>query len=337
MKRYSFDPESLSYEYIDEPKFYKPTKIVLLSLALLCMVFLIFWLYLSVFKFDLPKTAILKRQSAVWESKINVLDHQLFIYEQTLEGLEQRDDDVYRSILGLNPIPDDIRNSGLEGVNRYKDFDELGANSKLKMTILKLDNITKRLYVQSRAFDELALMSKQAGDMISCVPSVPPFLPEIGKYRLTSRFGYRTDPVYGGSENHQGVDFAMDRGRPVYATGDAIVESVINQYRGYGNTIVLNHGYGYQTRYAHLHTTEVTPGMRVSRGDRIGTVGNTGKSTGPHLHYEVIYMKRNINPLNFMDINMPTEEYLAMIRKRQDESLLGKRSSSLELLKKGKK
>lgn len=336
MPKYTYNPQTMEYELRDNPKFLKPISIVLLVVGSVAMVFVYFWLYLSVFNFELPKTAKLKRQRAEWETRMSLLDKQLDIYEKTLTGIEQRDDDVYRSIYGLQPIPEELRNSGLEGVNRYTDLERLGANSRLKHSVLRIDNITKRVYLRSKALDEVYLISQKAGDMIACVPSVPPIIPIKGQFRLSSGFGYRTDPVYGGGESHGGQDFALKKGSPVFATGDAVVEKVSYQYRGYGNYIILNHGYGYQTRYAHLNTIEVAEGMSIKRGEKIGTVGSTGKSTGPHLHYEVIYMGKRINPRNFMDTNIPEDEYMAMIQKRSEDSPIGKRASTMELLRKGK-
>ena len=175
--------------------------------------------------------------------------------------------------------------------------------------MLRADALMKRVYVNSKSLDEVAQVAARSGDMMSCVPNVPPLLPEPGTFYLSSSFGYRTDPIYGDSRRHQGQDFASTIGNPVYATGDAVVEKTAFQSRGYGNEIILDHGYGYETRYAHLNTIEVAEGMKVHRGDRIGTLGNTGKSTGPHLHYEVLYMGARVNPMNYMDINMPVEEY----------------------------
>ena len=169
--------------------------------------------------------------------------------------------------------------------------------------------------------------------MISCVPNVPPLMTSPGNFRLSSGFGYREDPVYGGAERHVGQDFAADKGTPVYVTGDGVVEKTSFQFRGYGNEIVIDHGYGYKTRYAHLNTIEVTEGMKLSRGDRIGTVGSTGKSTGNHLHYEVIYMGERKNPRNYMDVDMPADEYAALINRRGAENPVGKRSSTMELLR----
>ena len=298
------------------------------------LVALFFYLYVDVLQLELPKTAHLKREHARWEARLEVMDSRLSLYESALKGLEQRDDELYRSIYGLTPIPAQIRNSGLESASVSSGLlDSLGANSKLRSTILSIDALTKRTYIQSKALSEVEMVARQAGDMISCVPNVPPLMTTPGNFRLSSGFGYREDPVYGGAERHVGQDFAADKGTPVYVTGDGVVEKTSFQFRGYGNEIVIDHGYGYKTRYAHLNTIEVTEGMKLSRGDRIGTVGSTGKSTGNHLHYEVIYMGERKNPRNYMDVDMPADEYAALINRRGAENPVGKRSSTMELLR----
>ncbi len=336
MAKYVFNPDTLTYDTPTVPKFRRPLRMALLVIAGIGLVFMYFWIYTSVLGLDLPKTAYLKRRHARLEAKINVLNMELDQSERTLNGIESRDDDVYRSIYGLSPIPAEVKNSGLEGVNRYAELQRLGANSALKRTVLRADALMKRVYVNSKSLDEVAQVAAQSGDMMSCVPNVPPILPKPGTFYLSSGFGFRTDPIYGDSRRHQGQDFASFIGNPVYATGDAVVKKVSFQYRGYGNEIVLDHGYGYETRYAHLNTIEVAEGMKVHRGDRIGTVGNTGKSTGAHLHYEVLYMGGRVNPMNYLDINMPVEEYQAMVDRRREEYMNEHTTSTMELLRRGR-
>ena len=333
MPKYSLNPGTLMDETRNEPR---GRRILHISLAVLLaagFVILYFWIYTSVLKWDLPRTAMLKRKAAAWEARIEVLDSRLQLYERTLSGIEQRDDEVYRSIYGLGAIPDEVKHAGLGGMNRYAAFDALGGHSSLGWSVRRLDDLTKRAYIQSKALDEVGQLAREAGDMIACVPSVPPLLPDASKVHLSSGFGLREDPVYGGGEHHGGQDFATATGTPVYATGDGVVVSASFQFSGYGNEVVIDHGFGYQTRYAHLHTIIINEGMKVKRGEQIGTVGATGKVTGSHLHYEVIYQGNRVNPMNFMDFNMPLDEYRAMVDKRREDSPVGKRSSTTELLR----
>lgn len=336
MPRYILNPQTLEYEVHEEPKSLKYLRLAgFVALAVVCVGFN-FWLYVSVLGKDLPRTAHLKREHAEWESKVEVLNRRLDIYDRTLVGIEQRDGDVYRSIYGLSPIPESVKNSGLGGARRYDALGASGAGADLMVAVHHIDNLIKRTYVQSKALDETGQVSRQAGDMISSVPSVPPLNPDRNSVRLSSPYGYRTDPVYGGGEYHRGQDFATARGVPVYVTGDGVVESVNYRFSGYGNEVIVNHGFGYKTRYAHLNSIEVAAGMKVSRGDRIATVGSTGKSTGPHLHYEVIYRNAAVNPMLYMDFNMPVDEYRAMIMKRGADSARDRQSSTMELLRRMK-
>ena len=180
--------------------------------------------------------------------------------------------------------------------------------------------LTKKAYVQSKSFDEVASLSRRAGEMASCIPAIPPMNPDPKKYRYTSAFGYRSDPFTGRSKRHTGVDFAMKPGNPIYATGDGVVESVKFELFGYGNQIVIDHGFGYKTRYAHMKTVGVSEGMKVKRGECIGLSGNSGRSSGPHLHYEVIYKGNHVNPYNYFDLTITPEEYATMVQDIADAS-----------------
>ena len=178
MPKYVFNPETLLYEEKKEFKYLKHVKIAVAVLAAAGFVFLYFWLWTSVLHWDLPKTGILKRQAALWEAKMEVLEGRLDLYDRTLTGIEQRDDEVYRSIYGLGSIPEEVKNSGLGGQNRYAELDRLGTNSSLGWSVRWLDNLTKRVYIRSKALDEVGQLARVAGDMISCVPSVPPLVPD---------------------------------------------------------------------------------------------------------------------------------------------------------------
>ena len=295
-------------------------KSVMLFAGSLALAVLYFWIYTSVLGLELPKTIILKKRNAAWASRMEVMNRQLDGYEDALASLQMRDDDIYRSIFGMHEIPAEVRNAGFGGVNRYAHLDGVGQGGLLKNTAVRMDVLTKKSYVQSKSFDEVAQLSKRAGDMASCIPAIPPINPDPSKYRLSSGFGYRTDPVYGRSARHTGVDFAMKPGNPIYSTGDGVVESVKFEFFGYGNQVVIDHGFGYKTRYAHMRNIGVVEGMKVKRGECIGESGNSGKSTGPHLHYEVIYKGSPVNPSNYYDLAITPEEYAEMVQNTADLS-----------------
>jgi murein DD-endopeptidase MepM/ murein hydrolase activator NlpD len=185
---------------------------------------------------------------------------------------------------------------------------------------VRLDILTKKTYIQSKSFDEIAHLSKRAGDMASCIPAISPVTTDRRIYRLSSSFGYRADPFSGRTKRHTGVDFALKPGNPIYATGDGVVESVKFELFGYGNQVLINHGFGYKTRYAHLKTVGVAEGMKIKRGECIGLSGNSGRSSGPHLHYEVLYKDRHVNPANYYDLTITPDEYATMVQNTADAS-----------------
>ena len=320
IKKYTFNPRTLSYEVKKRSKSSRIVRSVVLFAGSVMLSVLYFWVYTSVLGLELPKTIVLKKRNAEWASRMEVMNRQLDRYDESLTALQMRDDDIYRSIFGMNEIPAEVRNAGFGGVNRYAHYDGIGHGGLLKNTAVRLDMLTKKTYVQSRSFDEVALLSKRAGDMAVCIPAIPPINPDPSKYRLSSSFGYRSDPFSGRSARHTGVDFAMKPGNPIYATGDGVVESVKFEFFGYGNQVVIDHGFGYKTRYAHLKSVGVVEGMKVKRGECIGQSGNSGRSSGPHLHYEVLYKGNFVNPANYYDLSITPDEYAEMVQNTADAS-----------------
>ena len=264
--------------------------------------------------FELPKTAILRKQNAELTSRVTLLNKQMEQHDEALYALQVRDDGIYRSIFGLNAIPEGVRNAGFNGVNRYSEYD--GA---LKETAQKLDLLMKKTCVQSKSFDEVSLLSKRMEEMLICIPAIPPMVPDKSKYHFSSPFGWRFHPIYRTLKMHTGVDLVMDVGTPIYATGDGVVHTVKSEPTGYGRQIVIDHGFGYMTRYAHMYKLILPVGTPVKRGDCVGLSGNSGSSTGAHLHYEVLYKGNQVNPSNYFDLSMTPEEYMTMIRPYENE------------------
>ena len=319
-RKYSLNPETLLYELREVSRRTIFAKATLVFLGSVALALLYFFLYTSVLGNESPKMAVLKMENARWVSRMEVLNRRLDSYEATLKALETRNDDIYRSIFGMSEIPQELRESGFGGLNRYEYLAGARPGSQLLQTTVRLDHLTKETYVQSKSFDEVATLSRRAGDMASCIPAIPPFSPEKGKYTLSSPFGYRSDPISGVTKYHDGQDFAMKPGTPIYTTGDGVVEYVKFSFTGYGNEILIDHGFGYKTRYAHMSAISVAEGMKLKRGDCIGESGNSGKSTGPHLHYEVLYRDERVNPMNYLDMDMSVKEYSEMVRKRGTET-----------------
>ena len=209
-KHYIFNSKTLSYEVKTRSTRSRVFKTLVMFAVSLGMAVLYFWLYSSVLGFEPPKTALLKKQSAQWEAKAKVLNRQLDDYNDALTTLQMRDDEIYRSLFGMNEIPSEVRNAGFGGVNRYAHYDDIDPDGVLKKTAVRIDVLTKKTYVQSKSFDEVAQLSRRAGEMASCIPAIPPMNPDKSKYRLSSSFGYRRDPFTGRSKRHTGVDFATD-------------------------------------------------------------------------------------------------------------------------------
>lgn len=314
MKRFSINKVTLKFEVYRLPAWRAVLHFIGMAICAVGIVCAFSWFWFIKLGNDLPKTAILKAQNDAWQARMEVIRHKLDVYDEGLRGIEARNNKVYRSIFALDPIYDTLqRDSSL---------------NEMKALAARLDAVQERMDRQMEAMGEVAQVAKTAGDMVSCIPAVPPLLPKKGLYHLSSGFGVRTDPIYGSLARHSGQDFAAKKGTPVYATGDGEVSVVDFKYTGYGNEVVIDHGFGYKTRYAHLNSIDVGVGQHVHRGDKIGEVGRSGKSTGPHLHYEVLYKGNAVNPMSFMDMDMPVEEYRAMIRKRRTENLTTRPSTS---------
>ncbi|MBQ7269720.1 MAG: M23 family metallopeptidase [Bacteroidales bacterium] len=245
-------------------------------------------LYFGLLRLEPPKTAVMRLRLDRLKSRVELLTARTGPCEERLRTVEGRSDYVYRPLYGMDPL----RRAGEPAAGAEWDPDILS---------VRLDSLYRRVSLQEMVLDELLKVHAQTGEMQQCLPSIPP-IDTSAAYHLSSRFGWRTDPVFGGAEGHSGVDIAMRRGSPVYVTGDGIVEEASFNIGGYGRVVTVNHGFGYKTRYAHLNRMYVHEGQRVKRGTLIGTVGTTGKSTGPHLHYEVRYRGTPVNPMNFMDL-----------------------------------
>ena len=285
---------------------------LLLSFIVGGMLFLFYmWFYVFVLGADLPKTAILKLQNAIWSTRMDQMSKQLDRYDQLLSLMEMRDNRIYRSVYGLDEIPQAVRGSGLGGEHRYA---ALEGTALLDIT-RRLDVLEKRAYIQSKSFDDVAAVQQTAGDMALHIPAIPPMDTDPSTYRMSSPFGYRSDPLLGYTKRHTGMDFACPPGNPIYATGDGVVVLAKYDHSGYGRHVEIDHGFGYVTRYAHMSRLDVEDGQVVRRGDCIGLSGRSGRITGPHLHYEVIYRGNYVNPAWYMDLDMPSKDYMEMVRK----------------------
>ena len=262
--------------------------------------------------FGLPSEKELKSENSRLLSQYKLMSRELDNALAVLEDIRMRDDNLYRVMFNADPIPEDVRQFDFAGTARYDSLESMDNARLVIATTAKLDLLKRQLYVQSNSFDEIVQMYRGKDEMYKCIPAIQPVANKNLK-QMASGYGNRIDPIYGTVRYHAGMDFSAAVGTDIYATGDGTVEDA-GWESGYGNCVVINHGYGYKTRYAHMSRIGVRRGEKVIRGQVIGAVGNTGKSTGPHLHYEVIVKGRTVNPVNYYYLDLTPEEYDEMIK-----------------------
>lgn len=309
-KKYHFNPETLQMEQVTYTPMYwlKKSGSYLLGGTLIGVLF--FFLFFSFF--PSPREKQIRKQKETLEMQYNMLSHQVDQMQLVLTDLQQRDDNLYRSMFQAEPIP---RSSRLGATLRVAYYDSLAmmTNSQVAADLTrKIDMLERQIYVQAKSYDEIVEMVKTREIRIENIPAIQPVL-NRDLTRVASGYGWRNDPVYHTPRFHAGMDFTAPTGTDVYATGNAVVEFV-GWKQGYGNCVILDHGFNYQTLYAHLSKALVRKKQKVKRGDVIALVGNTGKSTGSHLHYEVHYKNKPIDPRNFYFQDLSPEEYDRMVQ-----------------------
>jgi len=308
--KYYYDTKTLNYKPIDSTGVdkFKNFIIYFTSSAILAFfIILIFFQY-----FDSPKEKRLKNEINNLTTQYEFINNNLKQIELVLDDIQKRDDNIYRTIFEADPIPTSIRKQGFGGVNRYKKLSGYSNSDLIINTTKKIDQLTKQLYLQSKSFDEIIELAKNKSEMLASLPAIQPVANKDLK-RMASGYGYRIHPIYKTRKMHYGMDFSAKIGTEIYATGDGVVSKVKRSKRGYGNYVKINHGFGYETLYAHMSKYIVKKGQKVKRGEVIGYVGNTGISTAPHLHYEVRKDNKKINPVNFYYNDLTPEEYEKML------------------------
>ncbi|HOD11091.1 MAG TPA: peptidoglycan DD-metalloendopeptidase family protein, partial [Flavobacterium sp.] len=295
--KYYFDTESLAYRKI-KPKLSKKLGYIgLFILASALFGFLCFVVLLNTPFFETPKDRLQAREIETMKLRYSILNKKMEQIDEVLESIEERDNNIYRAYFNTSPIPTEQRKAGFGGVNRYKELEGFNNSDLVINTSKKVDVISKELAIQSKSLDEILALAKQKNKLLAAIPAIQPVKNEQLK-RMASGFGYRSDPFTKARKMHQGMDFTSPTGTPIFATGDGVVRRADNTASGYGNHIVIQHGYGYETLYGHLSKYKCKAGQRVKRGDIIGYVGSTGRSEAPHLHYEVHKDGKPVNPIN---------------------------------------
>lgn len=318
--KYIFNTKTLAYEELKRSRSEKiaRTIVFLLSSAAFAIVIIV----VSFMFFKSPKERMLERELEQYKLQTEIFNNRIDKMQGVLSELTDKDDNIYRIIFEAEPISKDIRQAGYGGAYRYAALEGYNNSDLLISTAKKLDKIASQIYVQSKSFDEVFEMAKNKEKMLASLPAIQPVNNKDLK-RIASYFGMRIDPIYKVNKFHKGIDFSAPKGTPIFATGDGIVIKTRKSKRGYGNTTEIDHGYGYHTFYAHQSEILVKKGQKVSRGQIIGKVGNTGKSTAPHLHYEVKKNGRVVNPIYYFYNDLTPEEYelLLDLSKRPSQSL----------------
>ena len=305
-KRYIFNQLTQDFEVLETSKSRTFLRILLISLSVLGIAFLFAVLLFTFIKS--PKEKAQARELEYMKLKYEILNDRLDDLEVLMTDMEQRDNNLYRVMFEADPIPSQVRRSGFSDADRYADLYGYMNSDLVVSAARKLDVIASQLYNQSVSYDSLFVMARNKADMLAHIPAIFPLKETEVKY-ISSYFGYRPDPIYKIEKFHSGMEFTAALGTEAYATGDGVVFDVERNDWGYGNVVILDHGYGYKTRYAHLLKPAVRKGQKVKRGQLIGYIGATGKATGVHLHYEVLKNDEQIDPINFFYQDLTPDEY----------------------------
>ena len=305
-KHYIFNQLTQDFEVLETSKSRTFLRILLISLSVLGIAFLFAVLLFTFIKS--PKEKAQARELEYMKLKYEILNDRLDDLEVLMTDMEQRDNNLYRVMFEADPIPSQVRRSGFSDADSYADFYGYMNSDLVVSAARKLDVIASQLYNQSVSYDSLFVMARNKADMLAHIPAIFPLKETEVKY-ISSYFGYRPDPIYKIEKFHSGMDFSAALGTEAYATGDGVVYDVERNDWGYGNVVILDHGYGYKTRYAHLLKPAVRKGQKVKRGQLIGYIGATGKATGVHLHYEVLKNDNQIDPINFFYQDLTPDEY----------------------------
>lgn len=310
-KKYRFNPQTLSYERVKR-SFGERIVRGLIFTAPTIALSLVFAFIIS-YRITSPKEKSLQRENTELKKEFKEVQKRLALIDQVTEIIRQRDEDMYRTALGASSFPEELRLLGIGGSDSYKSYRGKSNGELLISTYSKLDELERKLHAQSLSFQELVELASERQNRLASLPAIQP-VSNKDLTRVASGYGWRTDPVYGTKKMHWGIDFTAPVGADVYATGDGVVETIRENSWGYGKELVINHGFGYKTRYAHLSKFLVRVGDKVKRGDRIALVGNSGKSTGPHCHYEVEKDGQKVNPINFFHSDLTPEQYEEIVK-----------------------
>ena len=304
--KYYYNTNTLRYEKLVVPLRVKLLRILGFFAAAIVTAFIIVFIGFQVI--DSPKEMLIRQENQRIKQDYSLLNNKIKSMELQMSELEKRDNKVYREIFEANPIPDSARAKSLEKQKEISLTESMEDNELAYSIATIVDNLINRMNFQKKSYDDIEGMIKDKEKLLAATPAIQP-VSNKDLSRMASGFGYRIDPVYKTVKMHAGLDFAAPQGTPIYATADGVVKLAGNSGNGYGNYIIINHGYGYETLYGHQYKVKAKVGQRVKRGELIGWVGSTGKSTGPHVHYEVHKNGRHIDPIYFFYNDLSPEQF----------------------------
>ena len=314
--KYYYDSDTLSYRKIELRKRDKFRRMMAFVMASALMGgFIVFIMYQFL---ESPRQKVMKRELENMKLHYELLEKKMAQAEEVLDGIQKRDNNIYRTYFEANPIPEEQRKAGFGGVNRYKSMEGFDNSQMIIEATKNIDILSKQLYVQSKSLDEIINLAKDKEELLASIPAIQP-VSKQDLTRMASGFGWRLDPFTKARKRHKGMDFTSPKGTPVYATGNGTVIRADAGSSGFGKHIRIDHGFGYVTLYGHLSKYNVKKGQKVKRGDLIGYVGSTGRSQAPHLHYEVRYNKEQVNPINFYYGDLSPEEFQEMLKMASQE------------------
>jgi len=317
--KYYYDQETLSYRPITVTNKNRISNVVLFLLTALFFGVSALLILLNSEVINTPAEIAQKRALRNYELQFDILNKKLSQLEAVVSNIEDRDNNLYRVYFEASSIPEEQRRAGFGGINRYKNLEGYNNSDLIINTTKRLDILTKQTVVQSRSLDEIERLAEDKEALIEAIPTIQP-IKNKDLTRMASGYGYRIDPFTKKRRFHYGMDFSAKKGTPIYASGNGVVKRADNRSSGFGNHIRIDHGFGYVSLYAHLSKYNVRRGQKVKRGDVIGYVGNTGRSVGPHLHYEILKDNKKINPLNFYYGNLSPKEFEAILSQSKQEN-----------------
>ncbi|MBQ3673228.1 MAG: peptidoglycan DD-metalloendopeptidase family protein [Paludibacteraceae bacterium] len=309
-RHYRVNPDTLQLERVEHGIHYWLRRSGWYLIGGVCLGLVFFFVFF--YFFPSPREASLIQYNKTLSSQLETMERQVDQIQVVINDLAQRDDNLYRAILGAEPIPQSVRLGATQQISYYDSLARMSNTQLLADVQRKIDVLEKGLYVQARSYDEILQLAKTQEVRMENIPAIQPVLNKDLKH-MASGYGWRIDPVYHIRRFHEGMDFTAPVGTDIFATGNGTV-SYVGWRQGYGETVEIEHGFGYRTRYAHCSKLLVREGQKVKRGDVIALVGNTGKSTGPHVHYEVHYQGVPIDPRNFYFYDLNPEDYDKMVQ-----------------------